>query len=229
MDRRKFIKISGVSLSGLIINSSVFGSSANAFLMGLPDEVWIGSGKNRFSLSSIDKLKWTNRGITVVIKQDGIQQAIYVQSSTQQLNNVQLKWKLAASSNTKCLGDDWERTYGDTSWESIGVTKKMPWYFLQYDGKNTHCFGVKTGAASICYWQITNREVQLTMDTRSGGVGVQLGGRKLHAASIITAKSNAGETPFKTGQRFCKMMCDAPRLAKQPVYGINDWYFAYGK
>ena len=24
------------------------------------------------------------------------------------------------------------------------------------------------------------------------------------------------------------MMCTKPRLPKRPVYGINDWYFAYG-
>ena len=24
------------------------------------------------------------------------------------------------------------------------------------------------------------------------------------------------------------MMCEHPRLPKKPVYGINDWYFAYG-
>ena len=23
-------------------------------------------------------------------------------------------------------------------------------------------------------------------------------------------------------------MCDQPRMPKQPVYGINDWYFSYG-
>ncbi len=33
---------------------------------------------------------------------------------------------------------------------------------------------------------------------------------------------------FETTRRFMKMMCDKAHLAKQPVYGINDWYFTYG-
>ncbi len=70
--------------------------------------------------------------------------------------------------------------------------------------------------------------IELTLDTHSGGVGVQLGSRKLHAADIITTKSTATETPFLTARRFCKLMCEKPRLPKQPVYGINDWYYAYG-
>jgi alpha-galactosidase len=67
------------------------------------------------------------------------------------------------------------------------------------------------------------------LDTRNGGVGVQLGSRLLHAADIIVTTSKNGESLFGTTQRFCKMMCDKPLLPKQPVYGINDWYFAYGK
>ncbi len=99
---------------------------------------------------------------------------------------------------------------------------------MQYDAKNTNCFGVQTGAGSICFWQINNNTIQLTPDTSSGGVGLQLGQRKLHAASIITTKSIEGERPFTTGKRFCKMMCTNPKLPKQPVCGINDWYFAHG-
>src|SRR5690606_31212208 len=33
---------------------------------------------------------------------------------------------------------------------------------------------------------------------------------------------------FQTARRFMKLMCDKPRMPKQPVYGINDWYFSYG-
>jgi alpha-galactosidase len=66
------------------------------------------------------------------------------------------------------------------------------------------------------------------LDTHSGGAGVQLGSRKLHAADIVTTESSAAEKPFITARRFCRMMCEKQRLAKQPVYGINDWYYAYG-
>ncbi|MEP7143399.1 MAG: hypothetical protein ABI707_11035, partial [Ferruginibacter sp.] len=217
MDRRKFIKISGASLSGLILGLPSFGNTGPGHLLALPDEVWISSGKERLSLISTDKLKWTNKDITVTITQEAEQLGVYVESTSAPLNNVQLNWKYNSASNTKCLVDHWERTYGDVSWQSTSATKKMPWYFMQYDGKETNCFGVATGANSICNWQITGNEIQLVLDTRSGGGGVQLGARKLLAADIITTRSIVGETPFKTGQRFCKMMCPVPRLAKQPV------------
>ncbi|MEP7110977.1 MAG: hypothetical protein ABI760_23480 [Ferruginibacter sp.] len=228
MDRRKFMKLSGVSMAGLIMSSPTFGNFNPEYLLALPDEIYLNSGNQSVSLFSPDKIKWTYKDIIIVIKQEANQLAVHVQSPTLPMNNVQLKWKYTKGSHTKCLGDHWERTYGDVSWQSALATKKLPWYFMLYDGKNTQCFGVKTGARSICHWQINNNKIQLTLDTSSGGVGVMLGERKLHAADIISAKSDLGETPFKTGQRFCKLMCTAPRLAKHPVYGINDWYFAYG-
>jgi alpha-galactosidase len=97
-----------------------------------------------------------------------------------------------------------------------------------HDGKQSACFGVKTGCNSICWWAIKSDSLELTMDTQSGGVGVALGQRKLHAADVITTKSMDNETPFTSTKRFCELMCPVTRLPKQPVYGINDWYYAYG-
>jgi alpha-galactosidase len=65
------------------------------------------------------------------------------------------------------------------------------------------------------------------MDTRSGGVGVVLGDRILAAADIVVMSSRE-ESVFATARRFCGLLCEKPRLARQPVYGINDWYYAYG-
>jgi len=71
--------------------------------------------------------------------------------------------------------------------------------------------------------------MSLILDTRNGANGVQLGNRKIKAAEIVTMKSKGGETPFATTRRFAKMMCNKAILPKEPVYGINDWYFSYGK
>lgn len=215
-------------MASLIIRPLPFSNLPPQYLLALPDEIYATAGNQLLALSSTDKLTWTNKDIIVTIKQQATQLGIDVQSPTLPLNNIQLKWKYTASPASKYLGDHWERTYGDVSWQSAEASKKMPWYFMAYDGKDTHCFGVKTGGNSICYWLAGNNTIQLIVDTNSGGDGVQLGARKLHAADIITTKSTASETSFITGKRFCKMMCAAPRLTKQPVYGINDWYFAYG-
>ncbi|MGZ3752505.1 MAG: hypothetical protein ACXVAU_14585, partial [Mucilaginibacter sp.] len=102
-------------------------------------------------------------------------------------------------------------------------------YVILNDGKVSACFGVKTGCNSICWWAVKNEGMELTLNTQSGGVGVHLGERKLHAADVITSISLETENAFATTQRFCKLMCPVSRLPKQPVYGINDWYFAYGK
>ncbi len=228
MNRRNFIKTSGISLTGLMVGLPGFASLPPQHLLAQPAEVLVGIGVAAIALSSSDKIKWTAKDIEVTIQQTGSQLQVYLQSPSVPINDIQLKWKHNNLVASKYLGDHWERTYGDVSWQPSAPAKKMPWYFLQSDGKTTACFGVKTGAASICYWQVTNTQLLLTMDTSSGGTGVQLGQRKLHAADIITTKSISGERPFATGQRFCAMMCTKPRLAQLPVYGINDWYFAYG-
>ncbi len=42
-------------------------------------------------------------------------------------------------------------------------------------------------------------------------------------------ESYQGVTPFAATARFCRRMCEAPRLPAAPVYGGNNWYYAYGK
>ena len=56
----------------------------------------------------------------------------------------------------------------------------------------------------------------------------QLSERSLSAAEIVTITSNPGESPFQTATRFAGIMYGQPRMHKEPVYGINDWYFTYG-
>ncbi len=118
------------------------------------------------------------------------------------------------------LGDAWERTYGNIAWQPVADTKKLPWYCVAHSGNHTFCFGVKTGCNAFCYWQITNTNLQLNLDVRNGGSGVNLGNRQLHAADIISGKNKEGETVFATVHRFCKQMCD--RTKKSSTTGL--WY-----
>ena len=228
MDRKHFLKISSVSLAGLIFNSEVAGEGQAIYQLTLPDEIWIQSGNEWYKLSSSNSYKYIFKDVEVLLKHNQNLLSVLVTSPTLPLDAVKLKWKHSISSDTFCLGDHWERTYGDVSWQKPNPGKNMPWYFIQYDKNNTNCFGVKTGCNSICYWDVDSNYMHLTLDTHSGGVGVQLGTRTLLAADIIATKNNPGEWVFATAQRFCKQMCDKPRLPKQPVYGINDWYFTYG-
>jgi len=138
-----------------------------------------------------------------------------------ELEKVRLTWRRGFASDAKYLGDDWERSYGELAWQTAvsqptATPRLAPWYLLVHDGRHTTAFGVKTGAKSICYWQASPQQLELTMDTHSGGSGVLLGDRTLEVAEIITTQSLPGETPYQTDGRFCKMMCDKPVLPGKP-------------
>jgi len=228
MNRRHFIQLSGVGLSSLL-----FTKYANAFtpaheLVHLPGKVFIKLDDGVHELSSTDKQVWNYKGITVKLHHKGDALHVEVHSPNNALHNVQLEWQYEDPKSAVILGDHWERSYGDLAFKPSDVKRKMPWYFVQHDVKYTTCFGVKTGCNTICYWQVGEGVMKLTLDTTSGGIGVSLGNRVLHCADIIATKNKTGENTFYTAHRFCGLMCTTPRLPAKPVYGINDWYFAYG-
>ncbi len=225
MNRKHFIHLSGASLAALIIRPSF---NFRAPVMTLPDHVTLLTPKGMQALKSTDQQKWMIDDLLVTIKQKGNALEVYADAPTTALSEIRLSWDRPINMQAQCLGDHYERSYGDLGWAMPKDNKKLPWYFMQTDDKGTQCFGVKTGANSICSWMLASTGITLVMDTRSGGDGVRLGSRQLHAADIVTTTSENDETPFDTGHRFCGIMCEKPRLPKQPVYGINDWYFAYG-
>ena len=157
--------------------------------MQMPDEVKILSGNINFSLQSSDKQTWNFRDVIIKLKNTKDSVAVFVHSPTLALQEVQLLWKIPAKKNAIVLGDAYERSYGDISWQQINATKKLPWYCVEHDENNTICFGVKTGCSAICYWRVADNNLQLNLDTRNGGNGVQLGGRMLNAVEIVTTKN----------------------------------------
>ncbi|HTI57701.1 hypothetical protein [Mucilaginibacter sp.] len=228
MNRRHFVRISTITSAALIFNRLTSYAGSNLPVINMPDEVWAKSGAEWFKLKSSNGSVFTYKDIQVKLKHNGTVLSTYVSSPVRQLNALRVKWRHHEAPLVKVLGDHWERSYGDLQWTLNYITKKCPWYMMINDGKSTTGYGVKTGCNTICRWSLTGNTIELVLDTASGGVGVQLGQRELHAADIITTKSAHHESPFETTQRFCKMMCPNPRLPQKPVYGINDWYFAYG-
>ena len=228
MNRRNFIQLSGASLASLLIADVVKAAGNKVELIQMPDAVKILSGTDYMPMQSSDKQLWTYRDIVVKLKSNKNSVTVFIQSPTLSLKEVKLSWKFTTPKEVKILGDAWERTYGDIRFQSINTTKKLPWYCVEHNDNNTVCFGVKTGCSAFCYWRVAENNLELNFDTRNGGNGVQLGTRMLNAAEIVTTKNDSTENVFATVRRFCKQMCDEPRTVKQPVYGINDWYFAYG-
>ena len=145
------------------------------------------------------------------------------------IKRIGLRWRGDASATRLILGDAWERGYGDLEWRGWVPDRVMPWYVATTDGSLTHAYGVRIGAAAFCFWQIDPAGVTLWADVRSGGVGVQLGDRTLGVCDVVSRAGRAGETSFAAIRAFCHEMCSAPRLPAMPLYGSNDWYWAYGK
>lgn len=228
MLRSHFIKISSVAVAASMFNRLTFLGGGQSEAMNLPDEVWVQSDKQWFKLKPLKHNTFTYRDIQVKLKHKSNQQSVFVQSPTMPVEDILLKWKFTPLKSANYLSDHWERSYGDLAWKSADGKIKSPWYLLVHDGFQTNCFGVKTGCRTFCSWHINNNTIELLMDARSAGFGVKLGARELHTADIITTKSKTAESVFNTAQRFCGLMCEHPRLPKQPVYGINDWYYAYG-
>src|SRR3954452_15220799 len=219
LNRRNFIQRTGASLALLLVSDFVKAGGIKSAVIQMPDAIKILSGDNYFSLQLSDKQTWNYKDVIVKLKNAKDAVAVFVHSPTLALKKVQLSWKIPAIKNGIVLGDAWERTYGDVSWQQINVTKKLPWYCIEHSDNNTICFGVKTSCGAICYWRVAANNLDLNLDTRTGGNGVQLGGRMLNAAEIVTMKNEDNENVFATVRRFCKQMCDKPKTVVQPVYG----------
>ncbi len=226
MNRRHFVKISGTTTASLVF-SRITSFANESITINTPDKVWAKSGDHWYQLT-YSRGVYVNQDIRVRFKQGHDALAVLVSSPLLPLNAIRTTWKYKSKRSSLLLGDKWERSYGDLQWTNNSTGNSNPWYLLINDESSTSCFGVKTGANTFCSWLLKADELQLSMDTQSGGSGVHLGQRELKAAEIVTLMSDHGESTFATAQRFCKKMCPDPRLPKMPVYGINDWYFAYG-
>ena len=228
MLRRHFIQLTGATLGGLVF-AEWKGASAGDLELAFPSNVWVLLDDGEHELQRGSGGVYTYREISVQLLSSAGGVRVEAECPRQALHTIRLKWKYPQQQAAgKVLGDHWERTYGDVGFNPVVFDKKMPWYFIALEGQAATCMGVRAGCNSIGYWQLGDGVMQLTMDTRSGGVGVHLGDRRLHAADILFTKNVGNETVFATGRRFCSLLCETPRLAKMPVYGINDWYYAYG-
>ena len=231
MNRRNFIRTTGVALASALISDKLIGTANGTVnqLINLPDEATaiINNQSINLRMSKGGEL-WIYKDMIVSLKNTGSNIAIGIKAPKVKLSSVSLHWRTPVKSSSSVLNDQWERTYGDISWHKPIESEILPWYFLEYNGKSTNGFGVKTAAKSFCFWMVGNERLSLTLDLRSGGDGVQLNDRQLNAAEIVTIKSDIDDSPFQTGRKFAKKMFKEAHMSKMPVYGINDWYFTYG-
>src|SRR5665647_219333 len=212
-----------------LISTIAIANAQKSSILNWPESVKVKTDQADFVLTSNDNHKWVKDGIVVTFSQSKGLMNVDISSPIMNIKYVKVNWVLPQNENSIYLGDHWERSYGDLSWEKLNPTRIMPWYFLAFDGSICKGFGVMTGCSSFASWNIGKDSLSLILDTRNGTKGVKLGKRVLRAAEIVCYTGKTGENTFTSAVNFCKLMCPKPRLPKQPVYGINDWYFAYGK
>jgi alpha-galactosidase len=205
------------------------GTSSFFDVLRIPDSVTAFAGLNHPLPLSRSNSTWQAGGIEIYFHPTAIQMPISISAPGIEPTHIHLRWSAQASQSLRCLGDHWERSYGDLSWRGIVPERVMPWYFATHDGSACNCYGVKTAAGALCFWQVDQEGVSLWLNLSNGGKGVRLGDRQLRAATVVSRKGHAGEEPLSSIRSFCKIMCDKPRLPTAPTYGSNDWYYAYGK
>ena len=178
--------------------------------------------------------KWENDDynlddINVKLNQDNEHLAIFLTAQTSKVKWIKLRWNnLSWDKNVRFLGDAWERGYGDMEWKGMDPNRFMPWYFCAKSEAKSVCYGVKVRPSAMCFWQVDSLGMTLFLDVRCGGSGVNLKGRVIKLADVIACEMRDCSS-FEAMQEFCGQMCEDPILPKYPVYGSNNWYYAYGK
>jgi len=152
---------------------------------------------------------------------------LYLNANGSKPKLVKIRWNYTTKEPVSILGDAWERAYGDLEWKGLSGERFMPWYFLASNGQETVGCGAMVGANSFISFQYDAKGIIAWFDVRNGGCGVALGERKL-LMGVLVCEHYKNLSEFAAAKEFCKKISPSPRLPKNPVYGSNNWYYAYG-
>ena len=154
--------------------------------------------------------------------------SVFLEANLDKVKFIAMRWKNFQDSPVKVLGDNWERLQSNAGFYPLSCDRFLPWYFIITDGENTDACGVMVRPNSFVSFECDCDGVSGWFDVRCGGNGVDLSGRKFHVADIVS-RQYKGVDSFSALKSFCKVLCPDPILPKEPVYGGNNWYYAYGK
>lgn len=196
-------------------------------LLRTPDLLGIGRAAPPTTLRPVGGERITEDGaeVSLVPHDDHLEVAVAAPGG---LAWVHLRWRHEADPDCRYLGDALERGYGDLAWRHLVPERVMPWYVLVERGGALGGFGVETGGAALAAWQIDARGVSLWLDCRAGGVPVRPGERRIVLARVRAAALDDLHPMLATARAFCRSLCPRPLLPATPVYGGNNWYYAYG-
>ncbi len=190
----------------------------------------IGGLEDSFPLSRNGE-HWTGRSVEVTTAPANDELAIRVSAPKDALTHLHLRWTTPVASSLLCLGDAWERSYGDLAWRSLVPERPMPWYFASWDGvgHTARLLRQDRSAGSFASGNSIREGISsLWLDVSNGGSGVMLGERTLAAATVVARQGQPSEESIEAVHQFCRRMCAKPRPSPGSVYGSNDWYYAYG-
>ncbi len=129
----------------------------------------------------------------------------------------------------KVYGDQWARSsFADAlEWKSVVADRAMPWFTYVIGENKMKCYGVKTGADCFAMWQVDTFGVTLFLNLTCDTRGTDLK-EPLVACEVVELEGEIGEDPYKVAKKFSYVMCENGVLPKTPVFGVNNWYWAYG-
>ncbi|MHB8634863.1 MAG: alpha-amylase family protein [Fimbriimonadaceae bacterium] len=204
--------------------------------LGFPDRVSAKTAGGEVALTkTAHGGSWAGDGVAIRVH-EGLRNEIHVdvEEASGPIFDVNLVWN-DIGMDLCVLGDAWERAYGDLGWTMADGSRGpaiSPWYFF---GQPRHVMvgdpflllvGVKTGGAAMTSWSIEQASVRLKLDIQSGNRPLRLAaGKQLRAATYCTQRLGYGMAERHSALHA---LCDRPRLAQAPIYGVNDWYYAYG-
>lgn len=140
-----------------------------------------------------------------------------------------LRWERPLPENTRFCGDHWERGYGDFEWRGFVPHRVMPWYFYALAGKTFALYGVKVKPDALCAFFCDPAGITLHLDVSCGADGAVLSGRTITCAELVFAQRET-DAPFTAAMALTPLLTQnaGAVFPKAPVYGFNNWYFAYG-
>jgi alpha-galactosidase len=234
--RRDFLVRGTALASGLSVlprwdalHSPVAGPNGFIDLRRAPDSLAFQGEAGVQSLTRGGEDRWTYADVAVEVNPGPARVGIRLIAPRTTIRRLRLRWHGAVPATARVVGDAWERGYGDLEWRGIVPDRVMPWYCATTIAGLTHGYGVGTGPNAFCSWQLDADGITLWADVRSGGSPLHLGDRVLPVCEVVCRAGHEGESAHAALSAFCRQLCPAPRMPPLPVYGSNDWYWAYGK
>ena len=128
MNRRHFLKTSGLSLATILISDAVpgFGNTPQGQLINFPDAVTALVDGSMVTLAGKGQQTWSYQSVIVHLKNTGNSIAVTITAPGVKLSAVTLQWKTPVNTTSNVLNDHWERTYGDVSWHKPVGSEILP-------------------------------------------------------------------------------------------------------